>query len=89
MNPQELQQQIELLQNQVNDLRLVIEDLQRPNLITPEFKQVLDRTVVASSGKTLASETQAVNEAGSGTYNVPTIGNGFISIGGYNLMYWT
>ena len=86
MNPQE---QIAQLRQEVELLKSMVIGMQRPNSVSPEFQQVLDRTVVSASGHTLASETQAVDEGGSATYNVPKLGDGFITIGGYNLMYWS
>lgn len=86
MNPE---QRITQLENEVRMLTGMIREMQGVNTITPEFKQVLDRSVVTSSGKTIASETQAVDEGGSATYNVQKVPDLYITIGGYIIPAYT
>lgn len=51
-------------------------------------KRYLDVASVESSTKLASSATQAVNEAGAGTYNVATPPDGFRQIDGFNFPYY-
>lgn len=78
----------EKLTKQVEDLQKQVASMQQVNLITPEFKQVLERSVVTASGKGSDSEAQSVDEAGTGNYTVLSNPDRFIVIGGYHLPAW-
>ena len=87
MSPE--QAQINELKAELATLRQVVNDMQRPNLITPEFKQVLDRSVVSTSGKGATDENRTVNETGSAPpYSVLGPPDGFSVIGGKHYAYW-
>lgn len=75
---------MEDLQRQINELKAEIEMLKADTTIPFNVEQafrsrlrIQDLAELASSSKTAASETQAVNEAGVGSYNVAKPPDGF------------
>lgn len=71
----------EELLNRINALQAEIDMLKSVHTIPFEvegaFRERLN-IAISSSSKTVASETQSVNEAGAGTYNVPKIFDSFV-----------
>lgn len=64
---------MENLQQQIDDLKAVVDSLKSSTTISKEMDAALRKRLGASSGGsevTVASKTQAVNEAGAGAYNV-------------------
>ena len=55
--------------------------------IKPETQRTIGSILTATSSKSAASATQAVNEGGAATYNVMKAPDGFLSIGGKNVPY--
>ena len=51
-------------------------------------KQYLTTVTVSLSSKTASAHDQAVNEAGSDTYNVLASPDGFVVLGGYNVPFY-
>jgi len=49
-----------------------------PLSVQKAFELRLTANNISSSSKTVASETQAVNEAGASSYNVPALHDGFV-----------
>lgn len=86
MNPE---QRIQQLEDELKALKRMILEMQTSNSISPDFKATLSRSVVTSNAKTAASETQAVDEGGAATYNVAKPMDGFVTIGGYNIPYYS
>ena len=78
----------------IDDLTVRVETLERllrefssaPEL-APEIKRTITAILATSSSKTVASGSQAVNEAGAGSYSVMKVPSGFIDIGGFNVPY--
>lgn len=84
MNPD-----IARLESEIEELRRQLRELQVVNTMSPDLARSIGLSVIATSAKTAASETQAVNEGGVATYNVAKAPDGFISIAGYNIPYYT
>jgi len=84
MTPTEMQNRIEALEAFVKSLQ---SSSTIPFSIDAAFADRFSLGGVPSS-KTAASETQAVNEAGSATYSVSKPMDGFIVVGGKNVGYW-
>lgn len=82
-----LEQQVSELQQQVQTLMNFMVTFQNVSQLDPQLVRTITQTLSAASSKTSASATQAVNEAGTGTYNVMKAPDGFISIGGKNVPY--
>lgn len=81
--------ELEQLKNRLETLERLVANLQRPNSVTPEFKQVLDRSVVSASGKAASAENKTVDESGSAPpYSVLGPPDRFIVIGSYHLAAW-
>jgi len=85
MSPE--QRQINELKQQVAILQEQLREFTNAGQIPPDVKRAITGILSGSSSKTAASATQAVNEAGAGTYDVMAAPDGFISIGGYNVPY--
>lgn len=58
-----------------------------PYDVQKAFENRLTTGVLVSSGKSVASETQAVNEGGVATYSVPKLNDGFtqMTLGGITI----
>lgn len=88
MTPQQLEQLAEM-QSQIETLQRQLREFTSIPELDPQIKKTITGLLSSTSSKSAASATQAVNEAGSGTYNVMKPPTGFISIGGYNVPYIT
>ena len=84
-----MNERIAQLERQIAELERTIRELQVVNTMSPELVRSIGLSVLATSSKTAASERQAVSEGGSASYNVAKDMDGFISIGGYNIPYYT
>jgi hypothetical protein len=65
------------LENKVRELTELVENMQNYHTATPEFRKTIARANIDSDTKTATSENQAVDEAGSNTYNVLRPPDGF------------
>lgn len=69
-----LNEKVAMLEQQMRQFFAVAE-------LDPQIIRTLGASISASSGKSVASETQPVNEAGVATYDVLKVPNRFILIG--------
>lgn len=81
MTPKQMEQKLKELETRLRMFEAVSD-------ITPEFNNVVSAAAAKSSGKTAASETQLVNEAGSSSYSVAKPMDGFIKVGSFNVPYY-
>lgn len=81
------QRQIGVLEKQVKDLTNFVQSLRNAAQTDPQVAFTITKLLSSPSSKTAASATQAVNEAGAGSYSVMKAPDGFISIGGKNVPY--
>lgn len=72
MNPE-----FDALKKEVEALRRIVDSMQSPVTVSPEFNQVLSSSTLSASSKGASSENQAVNEAGVSSYNVLGTPDGF------------
>lgn len=100
MTPQELKNEIELLKKENTELKTMFADLLNVSSIPYEHEEAMRIRLNINSflqgvigSKTAASETRAVDEGGSGVYNVAQPMDGFIEIGingtTYNIPYYS
>lgn len=71
------------MEKRITDLENVIKSLTNNTTIPLEFSNAMEARIglnINTSTVTLASETQAVNESGSASYNVPKLMTGLIRI---------
>jgi hypothetical protein len=75
---------MEELQRQINELKAEIDSLKNassiPFDVSSAFESRLSKTVATTSIKSASTETQAVDEGGTGTYSVAKAMDGFIKI---------
>lgn len=88
MSPE--QKQIKQLTEQLDSLTRLVNSLMVANEAPPEYVRSLGILTITpqASTKTTASETQAVDEAGSSTYSVAKPMDGFKNIGGFLVPYY-
>lgn len=70
----------EEMENRILELERTVEDMQNPNTISPAFAKVIEQSGLTVSAKAVSSEDQAVDEAGSATYNVLTEPVGWLQV---------
>jgi hypothetical protein len=75
------------LEQRITQLESVVLSLNAVAGLSPEIQRTISLILEKPSDKTVASGSQAVNEAGSSAYNVMKAPSGFISIGGKNVPY--
>ena len=75
------------LNDRIDNLERLLREFSSNPELDPQIKRTIISTLSTSSGKTSASATQAVNEAGTGTYDVMAAPDGFIKIGDFNVPY--
>lgn len=75
------------LEQRVTELEAIIRSLTMPAEINPLIPKAITQSLVSSSGKSAASATRSVNEAGAASYNVMFPPDGFIKVGNYNIPY--
>ena len=86
---------IEQLQQRILELETRLNRLENTDAIPPEVVRAFmliatDRHLnVIDSTKTVASETQAVDEAGSSTYNVQQVPDKYIKLGTLHIPAYT
>lgn len=82
---------VKQLEDRIKELERIVGGLTNAAQIDPLVAKTiaLKSVAVASSAKTAASATRAVNEAGAATYSVMYPPTGFISVGGFNVPYIT
>jgi len=68
------------LENEVERLLRMVDSMQNKNMITPDFRKVLELNALTTSAKSAGSENQIVNESGSSTYSVLSNPSGFLEI---------
>jgi len=85
MSPE--QKQIKELEARISMLETQIKQFMGVSELDPQIFRTITSLLSTSSGKTAASATRAVNEAGSATYDVMYAPTGFINIGGFDVPY--
>lgn len=70
-------ERIKQLETQLAELKSLVVGMQNYNTITPEFRNVLNRATIGTSGKASGSENQVVNEGGAATFSVLKPPDGF------------
>ena len=78
---------IQQLEERIAKLELALLSFNATSELSPEIQRTISLILEKPSEKTAASATRAVNEAGSGTYNVMFPPTGFIRIGDKNIPY--
>lgn len=89
----DLQTQVDILKREVQELRQRLEARNSASDLTPDMPYTLvqlgfSKNVFTVSSKTAASETQAVDEGGAGTYDVAKAPDGFVQTTVANTTYY-
>ena len=81
---EELKNRIQILEEEIKMLKASTTIPYEVDTAFRERFKIGDLAKLSASTKTVASETQAVNEAGAASYNVPKINDGFVetTVGG-------
>ena len=77
------------LEKRIIALEEVIDGLRNEGQLEPEIAITLGLSIQEASGKTVASETQAVDEGGISTYNVQKVPDKYIKIGDVHVPAYT
>lgn len=78
---------IQQLEERIAKLESALLSFNATSELSPEIQRTISLVLEKPSEKTAISATRAVNEAGSGTYDVMFPPDGFIRIGDKNIPY--
>ena len=75
--PEEIQTKINNMEQQLIELKTLVDSMQNYYSLPPDFKKMIGLDVIATSAKSASSENQVVVESGAASYSVLKPPDGF------------